>query len=519
VSFISVEEAQKKLNLQMRRIELDSGDRLAVHEETRDGLMNILERVEALEERSCIPDVPNLLSTDDRPQRSETRQEVDNNAALMTMFERRMGDMSEKVERVVQDSIDLHQTSTQFKVQLSSLRTHLETREEQMRKLTERVESSDLDSRLEQLRRTFEDERGEKVGILEKIAVFSHRLDDQELSVEGLRSRHDQLVSSQQMTPIELTPDVRVVDSLGLGVGGRGTENGLNHEDYTTRLESAEARIAAINADLSALRESTDFGPRVGALVSQLTDIVPKVIQHEHKMNDFTKTCQNHEDSLSSMKESHALLQAEMKQVSQTGTGGKAVEVDMQPALTSVRDEIAGVAEVMRHQAHQSLQAAQDLAEARSELDWLRKGQEKTVTKEELATATTFVKTSLQEICRDEDSQLRSELLKTITRSVGEVRDSILENVGTLKQPQGGDVSELRAQLESLRCEFERHRGDGSRNASNGELPEELVKALQQDEDIERETQQKLLTRIDELCDRIAAVDSAVAAMGQRGSG
>jgi len=492
VMFTSLEESQKKLNLQMHRIDLDSGDRLAVHEETREGLLNILGRLEALEERSSAQDAPPQPRIDDRPQRSETREEVENNSALLTLFDRRMGDMMEKVERVVQDSIDLHQSSKQHEVQLSSLRTHLETREEQMRKLTERVETSDTESRLDQFRRNLDDDRAEKVVSLEKIELMRRRIDDQELSFEGLRSRHDQLLhGALELTPMELSPAGTaevLIDSLGLSLVGQRAvehaENGSTMEDYVTRLSSAEARLATIDGNLSSMCELTDMAPRVGELVSQLTEIVPKVIEHESRMSDFDIKYKTQGESLSSCIVAHDLLKAqqtdlgkscqalllekdaeemllemsatlrgemkaEMKRVTKNHIGTKDLQTELEPALSALRDDIGGiqnfVTQVTGAQAKKSVQVAEDLSEALSE-------------------------------ARRELGSLRTEV---------------------------GGLNEL---VDTLRGELERNRGAGG----SSELPEGLVKALQQDEEIEREKQQTLLTRIDELCEHIAAVDSAV---------
>jgi hypothetical protein len=465
VMYTSLEDMQKKQNTRLQRIELDAGDRLAAHEETREALMTLHGRLEVLEDRTSMEEDQLPVSTDDPPRSSsETLEQVENNSALLSLIERRMGDVNEKLARVVQDSIDLHQNSKQHEVQLSSLRTHLDAREEQVRKLAERLENSDFDGKIEQFRRTLEDDRADGVNVFEKIELLGRRLDNQEQSHEVLRSRHDQLMQhSLQRRQLDLSPE-----GVNLELELDAAANGCSDvKECINRIAIAETRLADLDADLQCLREANDFGPQVGTLVTKLTEIVPKVIDHERKIGDLNS--------------SYSQQQAELQLVRQSSSGNKDTAADLdaslsplrlelkqttETALENFRGELSSLMEVMRQQARQSIQAAEDLKEVRS-------------------------------IAEDSSAELQREL----ENIRGEVRKAAVRH----QSPSKDSIREMSAFAEP--------------KTSPGRSPRlELASALQQDEEVEREKQQRVLERIDELCDHIAAVDSAVALCCRNGS-
>jgi len=603
VMFTSFEDVQKKQHTRLQRIELDAGERLTVHEEVREGLLNLHSRLEVLEDRSSVqlqePILPRQL---DLPRdRGETRDEVENNSALLSLFDRRMGDMTEKVDRIIQDSIDLHQASKQHEVQLNSLRTHFDSREEQLRKVTERLENTDIDGRLEQFRRALEEERSDKVVVQEKLELLVHRIDDQEQSYDGLRNRHDQLLHSSLQLPgfgdnspagMECEIDL---DSVAHRQGGQGLGSAI--EECMTRLAAAETSLEGLGADITSVREASDLGPRVGILVKQLTEIVPKVIEHERQIGDlseglalfpeqlagFGHKIGDLNQGLASVSQAQGMLQdltqqfdtikvelrnLAVSQIEQSGVDKKELEVGMDNGLMSMRGELDGVLAVMQAQAQHSVKAAADIAEARSAADDVRTTLQaemarlngEVVTQEQFASATALLKTSLEDMQAAsqkrgspsrEDVVLRHELSESL-REVKEeqkliadsssILTSLRKDISSLKcshesseavtRPQveelcrnlrkdivreldcpslADQVSDLSGKVASLRSEF--------MSASPSDAGRvEVAKALQQDEDAEREKQQRLMERIDELCGHIAAVDSAVGSMSRNGS-
>lgn len=627
----SFEDTQKKHSLRLQRIELDAGDRLAAHEETREGLLMIHSRLEALEEDSALrldqDAAPELVDRRGSPKRSETREQVETNSELLSLFEKRMGDIGEKVARVLQDSSDLHQNSKQQEVQLSSLRTLFDAREEQFRKLVERVEREDIECRLEQFRRKIDEDSRDKVDVLEKLELMGNRLNDQERSYEGLQIRHEQLLQTSvreiQTLDLGATPGADLELSLERGSGG-------GMEDCLLRLTTTESRLSALDTELASVREAAELGTRLGALVSQLQEIVPKVIEHEQKVND---------------------LRAELDTVARRGVGKEDFSVVLEQSLDSVRGEMNGLAEVLRTQAGQSVQFASDLASMGEELAAQRTDCDgesslrgEAVTKDDLSALRTSLqvsiegllemKTNVQEVQREvsealrlegvslrreieevntgvqgrllehqasfsastadlerrlaegmvssgsvrqpESSvaspELREELMakaaeeakrcsvsatlaiskleqdvKTVTQSLESISRGSVANVASseaMTRPQveeltetvrktlredllrelseeagrgsrvSSEVSALQSRVDAMRIEFLRERDAGAGERSGGDRSggpcADLEKAVLQDEEIEREKQQKLLARIDELCLHIAAVDESV---------
>lgn len=269
-----------------------------------------------------------------------------------------------------------------------------------------------------------------------------------------------------------------------------------------TRLATAEMRLSGLDRDVSSLRQSVDVGPDVGTLVTQLTEIVPKVIEHENRIGDLQKQMDSSPGQTAASGAVESALASFRSELSGSVDSLRSQATDT--ALTTMRQEMGGLVEVMRTQAQHSVQAAADLAdvrnatdeerkELRKELDGLRG--EVTTCQKQLATATSSLMTRLQEAIAGANGEAR------------QMNDVATEVISKLEE-----VSELRARVDALRSDFLRDRDGGTR------LNADLVKVLQQDEEVECEKQQKLLDRIDELCGRIAAVDSAVAMAGQNGS-
>lgn len=488
----SLEDAHKKHVKHLHRLESEFNDRIGVHEDTREGLYHLHSRLEAVEQRRDLSeDFAQRDLLPGRPEYLNLGQEVEHHAGILAMLENHVSDMSDKLEQLCQDSIDLHTTSNAQQVELKTVRTLIDTREEHHRLLSERVERSDWENKFEQVRQTLQDDQRRKVETFEKMDVLTHRLEMQEQAYEELRSRHDLLLRRQrEFGAVQVDMPIR---DLGLdafaadGLTPRGAVDGMASypmEDCMARLDVVEHRMASIDPDVN-------LWPQVGVLVSQLKELGPKVIEHEQRLAKLDAMRHN------STKEHHV------------------PKLDLASSMQPVKS---------------SLQADHDNSKEPE--------------------ARPFSPRWWKEMCRDSDQKLPRERLGNSTPSRQETRqlhgsfeariDALTaENDALRTELLAGtkaDQQALKKELEEAfaganevhearhRREFEEMRGqiavlqEGAGNLraafneiitseDSGESPlDDLLHAVQQDEQLEQEKQRRLLERIDEVCEHLAEV-------------
>merc|ERR1712110_876028 len=76
-------------------------------------------------------------------------------------------------------------------------------------------------------------------------------------------------------------------DIMGGGTLDTGDALSMEMKDCMARLCDSESRIDSIYGELYAIRTDMELGPRVAALVEQLKEVAPKVINQEHSIMDL----------------------------------------------------------------------------------------------------------------------------------------------------------------------------------------------------------------------------------------
>merc|ERR1719198_1913169 len=136
--------------------------------------MNLLERCESREFRESCSAQDSVAAVN----RSLPNDSFSN--ASFTLLEQQLGDISEKLERVSQDTYDSHARLEMHEERLKVLRLRVENKEEHYRVLSERVERADWENRFEQTRQSLQEVSKEKLEDHEKIELIIKRLDYQD---------------------------------------------------------------------------------------------------------------------------------------------------------------------------------------------------------------------------------------------------------------------------------------------------------------------------------------------------
>mmetsp|Transcript_144245 Transcript_144245/g.250239 ORF Transcript_144245/g.250239 Transcript_144245/m.250239 type:complete len:866 (-) Transcript_144245:136-2733(-) len=568
----SLEDAHKKHLQRLHRLESDFNDRMGAREDTREGLFHLHSRLEAVEQRRGLSE-EDFAPRDLLPARQEhlnLSEEVEHHAGVLAMFEKHVADMSDKVEQLFQDSIDLHTTSKEQEVELKTLRTLIDTREEHHRMLSERVERADWEGKFEQVRQTLQDDQRRKAETFEKMEMFTNRLEMQEQAYDELRSRHDQMLrrhrdlnSVQVELPFCDGLDTFAADGLTPQRAVDGVA-GITMEDCMARLDVVEHRMSSIDPDVN-------LWPQVGILVSQLKEISPKVIEHEQRLAkldamrntppqradtadpnsvDFAKIRVHMEQMLPEIQR-HAVTREELISTTEHHVSKEEFRSGIQLVKTSLQEMCRDSDKKLRRDFQQAMNSPRDkstVAELQSPRDTairhfgVRTGSEEP----------TRLGNSSPSPAKEDLQKLRNELtekLEAAAETTGSLRQDHLDlhgKIANIEEALAGaaevNASRHRREFDEMRCQIsslqERARdasrcrnGDDSQGAAasarlteevaalraafeeitncedSGASPlDDLLLAVQQDEELEQEKQRRLLERIDEVCERLGEV-------------
>jgi len=189
------------------------------------------------------------------------------------MCERQLEDLDSKVQKMVSTIHDVHsQIATQGEV-LKSLKTRFDTKEENWRCITERVERLNLESKLESMQQTLAEESRQRLANTEHLAVITKSLKDQEEAFNELYESHALPLLSGSPSAVQASiEDTEIANHLS---------------NHAMMLQHLGDRLGAVEAGTQASHESSQLGSRVGELVSHLQNVVPRVVEHENKIQQL----------------------------------------------------------------------------------------------------------------------------------------------------------------------------------------------------------------------------------------
>ncbi|CAE8736762.1 unnamed protein product [Polarella glacialis] len=285
----SIEENQKRQQQRLQRIEADLGERFAIQEELCENFKDTCTRLEALEDHrmddeSMANGISRALVLSEPPADSSgghrgSMNGVDDLAhtTLYKIVSQRVEDISERLDHTFQDSHDLHSRLASQEEQVKTLRTTFDTREDHLRVLVERVDRGDWDSKVERINQASQQDGKIRLEQSERLELLSRRVDFLEQAQEELSRSQDVLLQSQDEDPLR----------RGNAPGEISDDVAASLQACFERLAESETRIAALSTEFQVVSSETNLAPRVGALVAQLKDIVPKVIDHERAIRDL----------------------------------------------------------------------------------------------------------------------------------------------------------------------------------------------------------------------------------------
>lgn len=262
------EEGQRRLSQRVQALEEELRDRLdaksiePLHErlEVLEGRCQSLEEQAALEAASA-----SLLQPDEPVARGVDAMEEAANAALLGLLERRVGDIADRLDQMIQDSREAHGKLAIQEEQQRTMRTLFEGGEERLRVLADRMDRGDWDKRLDQLRQAHQEESRQNLEQRERLELLGRRLEYQEQAHEELRNAQ-QLRASRDASP-----------RLGADAAGAAPA----FQEWQGRVLQTEVNLGLLRSELEALRADADLAPRVGELVASLKEVMPKVVAHD----------------------------------------------------------------------------------------------------------------------------------------------------------------------------------------------------------------------------------------------
>eukprot|EP00928_Gymnodinium_smaydae_P025331 TRINITY_DN20213_c0_g3_i2.p1 TRINITY_DN20213_c0_g3~~TRINITY_DN20213_c0_g3_i2.p1 ORF type:complete len:1148 (+),score=313.11 TRINITY_DN20213_c0_g3_i2:95-3445(+) len=267
VSGASLEEDRKRHHQRLLKLENQYLDHQQSHDDTREGLLHLHARLEALETNPSLngDHTAALLLA---PASSAAPAAADTSGELVRLLERRVIEGQDRVEKVLADYHDVHAKLEAQEERLRGLRTLMEAREEHWRTLGERLERHDWEGRLEQLRQSQQQEARHRSEHQEHLQLITRRLEHQEQSHEQLQKTHQELFARGSASR-----DVSTAVSSDL-------------EEIDARFRELALRLDLLESDVAASQRS-GIEDRVADLVAQLQDLAPAIHENQTAVREL----------------------------------------------------------------------------------------------------------------------------------------------------------------------------------------------------------------------------------------
>eukprot|EP00933_Yihiella_yeosuensis_P068268 TRINITY_DN7371_c0_g1_i2.p1 TRINITY_DN7371_c0_g1~~TRINITY_DN7371_c0_g1_i2.p1 ORF type:complete len:826 (-),score=201.67 TRINITY_DN7371_c0_g1_i2:101-2386(-) len=363
---------------------------------------------------------------------------LDDLASCTNILKQRVEDISESLNRVLQDNHEAHARLASTEEQMKTVRTLFQTREDSIRSMIEKVEHGDWDTKLEHIKQALQDDRKQRLENMERVEILSKRVDYQEQALESRLNAHDVPRTS---------PD---------------------SEDVNRRIGEMQGVLERFGSEIEVLQLNSDLAPRVSSLVSQIKEVLPKVIRHETQLRELaderqrrdepTPEIANLKDEVHSLKQSVRTLANETCGNSSSSTSTPDV-ANLKEEVISLKGEVSALgqqltaAQVTSSSSTQAAIEERDLQEAkieafRSEIRELKEAFNESLTQANLK----FVG-----LVGNLDEQMKS--LSAASHSLDELREA-----------SGGESQQIQVSVEELRRELEALKVSQTSSGSSSEL-------------------------------------------------
>lgn len=267
----STDEEMKKVKERLRRIENHSDRDDRVQFGDPQDIYSVSTRLEDLERR---------CSTNDQFSRGVGGV---TDTAQFAVFKQICDDIDEKYKQLQSEVYDkLHSQVKVHEERITTLRTLLDAREEQIRWLCQRMTLNDWDSKFEVIQRQLKEHSSSKVEYELKFDSLEKRFNDQVQSHVELR--HNVRNTTNQLRRGLFEGGFREAD-----MGGDGVEENvmdLPTSSLVNRLNEYENQMNKLGEEVDELRSDAKL-PHLNALVKELKDISPKVIKNDQILNNL----------------------------------------------------------------------------------------------------------------------------------------------------------------------------------------------------------------------------------------
>jgi len=282
VATASFDDGMKRCGRRLVRLEGLVDERLASVDDINQSLLNLHERTTELEDAKSQDSV--LFKSEELSLRSSPapapEQPAREDGALVAL-DSRVTEATQRLQEWQQESHETHARLEAQEERLKSLRTLIEAKEEHYRWLNDRVERADWEGRFKELQAQVKDLDQNRVGHTEELKIAQQRVERQEEAHEAI---------SDQVRRLQERNLALNVDSSSAGPPEElmGMENAGLSEQVTERLSASEEAVKVLTSEVERMSQGDSMlASRVVALVEQLKQVAPKVMQHDSSLRDL----------------------------------------------------------------------------------------------------------------------------------------------------------------------------------------------------------------------------------------
>eukprot|EP00746_Dinoflagellata_sp_MGD_P008573 gnl/MRDRNA2_/MRDRNA2_117172_c0_seq1.p1 gnl/MRDRNA2_/MRDRNA2_117172_c0~~gnl/MRDRNA2_/MRDRNA2_117172_c0_seq1.p1 ORF type:complete len:675 (-),score=162.17 gnl/MRDRNA2_/MRDRNA2_117172_c0_seq1:86-2110(-) len=286
VSAALAEDQQKQQNNKLRWIE----DRIASMNcnDDRDNRYDLEElevRLQALEINFC----QDFAEDGSRPRNLEAEGATGANSIADLrpedwQLDRRIADLEAQVERIATQGLEVQSSSEEHAIRLTAIRSKLDAQEEISRKLGDRLEKADFETRIEQLRQSFQQSIDQFPELRDTLGVVQRRTHDQEQSLEELGALVHQLqLRSMHSFPEGIHGTEPVTPASANSPEPKQAQIGF------AELEAQDKKIAALEKIVNGNKEGIRVHEAV--MLQHRTDLDTQLHQLKAEVFDVTMQC------------------------------------------------------------------------------------------------------------------------------------------------------------------------------------------------------------------------------------
>eukprot|EP00930_Biecheleria_cincta_P082390 TRINITY_DN72128_c0_g1_i1.p1 TRINITY_DN72128_c0_g1~~TRINITY_DN72128_c0_g1_i1.p1 ORF type:complete len:604 (-),score=138.70 TRINITY_DN72128_c0_g1_i1:19-1830(-) len=291
------EEALKKMSQRLLRVEGLVEEHHSHAEETTQGLMTLHSRIVDLEEFPSLQGLPHEeleRAAVEQPTARSSLESEHTVAALDTRLTELNLEVRETLQKLEQLQRESHDTQARVGMQeekTKSLSAKLDTKDEQYRAMMDKFQDANMEGRLKALHAKVQDLDAASTDVVEKLQILQQRVENQEQdansAASALRQPSPRFNRSGATTPkLETSGDGPAAsEEVTLAVNVMIAEV----RQCQVRLEGVEKDLGGVGEQVQVLMADQGLGVHVSALVSQLKDLVPKVIGHDSDIKSLQK--------------------------------------------------------------------------------------------------------------------------------------------------------------------------------------------------------------------------------------